>query len=64
MRNHKFKIGQVVSYNPRVGGGAGVYQIAQLVPSVDDDPQYRIRSDIEPRLRAAKESELKSLNRR
>jgi hypothetical protein len=64
LRNHKFKIGQIVSYSPRVGGGAGVYQIAQLVPSVDNDPQYHIRNDIEPRLRAAKESELTAINRR
>jgi hypothetical protein len=61
---HRFKIGQTVSYSPRAGSGAGVYQIAQLVPTVGDEPQYRIRSDTEPHLRAAKESELGSLNRR
>ena len=33
MSNHKFKIGQVVSYNPRSGPGAGVYRIAKLVPA-------------------------------
>ena len=34
MSNHKFKIGQFVSYRPpRLGPGAGVYQIAQFMPS-------------------------------
>jgi hypothetical protein len=64
MSDHKFKIGQVVSFRPRSGPGAGVYQIAQLVPSVNDEPRYRIKSDLEPHLRSAKESELTSLNRR
>jgi hypothetical protein len=64
LSDHRFKIGQIVSYSPRAGGGAGVYQIAQLVPTVGDEPQYRIRSDTEPHLRSAKESELRSLNRR
>jgi hypothetical protein len=64
MGNHKFKIGQVVNYKPRMGPGAGVYQIAQRVPpAVDDEPRYRIKSDTEPHLRAAKESELSVLNR-
>jgi hypothetical protein len=64
MSDHKFKIGQIVNYRPRMGPGAGVYQIAQLVPPVDDEPQYRIKSDTESHLRAAKESELTALNRR
>jgi hypothetical protein len=64
MSDHKFKIGQVVSFRPRSGPGAGVYQIAQLVRSANDKPQYRIKSDLEPHLRSAKESELTSLNRR
>jgi hypothetical protein len=40
-----------------------VYQIVQLVPAVDDEPQYRIKSETEDHLRAAKESELTALNR-
>ena len=64
MSDHKFKIGQVVIYRPRSGPGAGVYQIAQLVPPVGDEPQYRIKSEVEPHLRSAGESELFALNRR
>jgi hypothetical protein len=66
MSNHKFKIGQVVNYRPpRLGLlGAGVYQIAQLMPSAGDEPQYRIKSETEGRLRSATESELTALNRR
>jgi hypothetical protein len=65
LSDHKFKIGQVVSFRPRSGPGAGVYQIAQLVPpAVDDEPQYRIKGETESRLRAAKESELSAVNRR
>jgi hypothetical protein len=56
--DHKFKIGQVVSFRPRPGPGAGVYQIAQLVPSVNDEPRYRIKNETEPQLRAAKQPEL------
>jgi hypothetical protein len=64
MSDHKFKIGQVVNYKPRLGSGAGVYQIAQLLPAAGDEQQYRIKSDTESHLRAAKESELTALNRR
>jgi hypothetical protein len=64
MSNHKFKIGQFVSYRPpRLGPGAGVYQIAQLVPPAGDVPQYRIKSEAEGHLRSAIESELSRLNR-
>jgi hypothetical protein len=66
MSDHKFKIGQFVNYSPHrsVGvsrwdlPGAGVYQIAQLMPPVSDEPQYRIKSEGEGHLRAAMESEL------
>jgi hypothetical protein len=74
MSNHKFKIGQFVNYRPpRLGlgfashtttTGAGVYQIAQLMPSAGDEPQYRIKSETEGHLRSAMESELTALNRR
>jgi hypothetical protein len=64
MSDHKFKIGQIVTYNPRLGPGRGVYQIAQLMPPAgNEEPQYRIKSQTEPNLRAAKESELTALNR-
>ena len=58
MSDHKFKIGQVVNYNPRSKLGAGVYQIAQLMPPAGCEPQYRIKSETEGQLRAAMESEL------
>jgi hypothetical protein len=64
MSAHKFKIGQVVNYSPRLKVGAGVYQIAQLMPPAGDVPQYRIKSEAEGHLRAAVESELSPLNRR
>jgi hypothetical protein len=65
MRVHKFKIGQFVNYRPRVRSPvADVYQIAQLMPPAgNDEPQYRIKSETEGHLRAAKESELLALNR-
>jgi hypothetical protein len=64
MSDHKFKIGQFVNYSPRLKLGAGVYQIAQRMPPAgDDEPQYRIKSETEPHLRSAKESELSALNR-
>ena len=58
MSDHKYKIGQFVNYKQGPGPGAGVYQIAQLVPSVNDEPRYRIKNETEPQLRAAKQSEL------
>jgi hypothetical protein len=54
----------VVNYRPRAISGWGIYQIVQLVPPVDDEPQYRIKSETESHLRSAKESELTALGRR
>jgi hypothetical protein len=62
MSDHKFKIGQVVNFIPRLGP-SGVYRIAQLLPPTGDEPQYRIKSDNESHLRAAKESELSASKR-
>jgi hypothetical protein len=65
MSDHKFKIGQFVNYEPRLKSvGAGVYQIAQLMPPAGDEPRYRIKSETEAHLRSAMESELSPLNRR
>jgi hypothetical protein len=64
MSAHKYKIGQFVNYNPRSKPGTGIYQVVQLMPPVDDEPQYRIKSEAEGRLRSAMESELTALNRR
>jgi hypothetical protein len=33
------------------------------MPPAGDEPQYRIKSETEPHLRAAKESQLTALNR-
>jgi hypothetical protein len=64
MSAHKFKIGQFVNYTPRSNSiGAGLYQIAQLMPLAGDEPQYRIKSENEGHLRSAMESELSPLNR-
>ncbi len=63
MSDHKFKVGQLVNYTPLGGGQRDVYQIMQLVPPVDDEPQYRIKSETEPHQRIVKESQLKAHNR-
>lgn len=61
MSDHKFKVGQSVLYTSGpFGRGAanGVYKVTQLLPSVGDDCQYRIKSSDEPHERVVKESEL------
>jgi hypothetical protein len=67
MSAHKFEIGQLANYRPRHSGSmdrpTGAYQIAQLMPPLGDEPQYRIKSEKEGHLRSAMESELSPLNR-
>jgi hypothetical protein len=61
MDNHKFKVGQTVNYKPRFIGTVNAdatFKITQLLPSEDDEFQYRIRSASEPYERVAKESQL------
>ena len=59
MSSHKFKIGQTVNYTSGpFGAGRGIYKVTQLLPSEDDDCQYRIKSAAEPHERVAKESQL------
>jgi hypothetical protein len=61
MSDHKFKIGQTVSYTSGPFGRAtvtGVYKVTQLLPPEGDDRQYRIKSASEPHERVAKESQL------
>jgi hypothetical protein len=58
---HKFKVGQSVSYasGPFGRGGSNrVYTITQLLPLEGDDYQYRIKSANEPHERVVKESQL------
>ena len=62
MSDHKFKVGQLVRYTSyRSGGASDVYKITQLLPPVDDEPQYRIKSENEPHERVGKESLLRGV---
>jgi hypothetical protein len=61
MSDHKFKVGQTVSYLSRSRGGGSrsdVFKIMQRLPPQGGDYQYRIRGANEPHDRVAKESEL------
>jgi hypothetical protein len=61
VNEHKFKIGQSVSYTSGPfgrGGLSGVYKIMQLLPPEGDDYQYRIKGANEPHERVVKESQL------
>jgi len=58
---HKFKVGQSVNFMSGPfgrGGSNSAYKITQLLPSEDDDCQYRIKNADEPHERVAKESQL------
>ena len=61
VHEHKFKVGQSVSFvsGPFGRGGAnGIYTITQLLPPEGDDCQYRIKSASEPHERVVKASQL------
>ena len=61
MQNHKFKIGQSVSFTSGPFGQGmtnDVYKVVQLLPPEGDDCQYRIKSANEPHERVVKESQL------
>ena len=61
MTEHRFKVGQSVSYTSGPfgrGGSSGVYKITQLLPPEGDDYQYRIKGTNEPHERVVKESQL------
>lgn len=61
LSDHRFKIGQTVSFASGPygrGGSSGVYKITQLLPAEGDDRQYRIKSASEPHERVVKESQL------
>jgi len=61
MSDHRFKVGQTVSYTPGFSGSVkadAVFKITQLMPAADDELQYRIRTASEPYERVAKESQL------
>lgn len=61
MVKHRFKIGQLVDYNPGKAGlpaSARGYKITQLLPSEGIGLQYRIKSDTETFERVAAERDL------
>jgi hypothetical protein len=62
--DHRFKVGQSVSYSAGPGrqpGSRGFYRIMQLLPSEGDERLYRIKSAGEPHERVAKETQLRAL---
>jgi len=61
MPEHKFHVGQSVSFTSGPfgrGGTNGIYKVVQLLPPEGDDFQYRIKSTSEPHERVVKESQL------
>ncbi len=61
MDEHKFKVGQSVSFTSGPfgrGGANGTYKVTQLLPPEGDDYQYKIKSATEPHERVVKESQL------
>jgi hypothetical protein len=61
VHEHKFKIGQSVSFTSAPfgrGGASGIYKVTQLLPPEGRDYQYRIKSANEPHERVVKESQL------
>jgi hypothetical protein len=64
MSDHKFKVGQTVSYlsgSRDVGTRRNVFKIMQCLPPQGGAYQYRIRGADEPHDRVAKESELERM---
>jgi hypothetical protein len=60
VHEHKFKVGQSVSFTSGPfgrGGTNGIYKVTQLLPP-EGDNQYRIKNDDEPHERVVKESQL------
>src|SRR3984893_10222378 len=59
MRPHKFKVGELVAFNPAVSRFApgGVYEVIKHLPG-DGEYEYRIKSANELHERVARESEL------
>jgi hypothetical protein len=59
MRPHKFKVGELVAFNPAVSRflPGGVYEVIKHLPG-DGEYEYRIKSANEAHERVARESEL------
>jgi len=61
MTQHKFKVGQLVDYNPNRSGmpaSSRGYEIVRLLPPEGGDFLYRIKSPGETFERVAKEQDL------
>ena len=61
VHEHKFKVGQSVSFTSGPfgrGGTNGIYKVTQLLPPEGADYQYRIKNADEPHERVVKESQL------
>ena len=60
---HKFRLGQTVTYTPRIGTWAprGAYIVTAKLPERNGEFEYRIRSAIEDNERMAREFELEIL---
>lgn len=61
MQEHRFKVGQSVTFTSGPFGRAGTtgtYKVTQLLPPEGDDNQYRIKNSDEPHERVVKESQL------
>jgi hypothetical protein len=62
MTEYKFKIGQLVYFQPKGAGqsrASGPYQITKRLPAREDgELQYQIRNAVEDHNRVARESEL------
>jgi hypothetical protein len=61
LAQHKFKIGQLVSFSPgklTLASAARDYKIVRLMPPENGTPCYRIKSMSEPFERVANEREL------
>jgi len=65
MAQHKYKVGQLVSYSPAKGGmpvSALQYEIVRRLPAEGGEPLYRVKSRGEVFERVARESELFARN--
>jgi hypothetical protein len=60
MSEHKFRIGEIVFFHPKLPSDAphGAYQIIRRLPVAEGEFQYAIRSTYENHQRVAKENEL------
>ena len=62
MSEHRFKLGLMVFFHPRLREGNSTsqpFQITDRLPSVDDEPQYQNRSRLYGHEFAAGEKELR-----